>query len=656
MDHSSYTHNDGPSRMLVPETAQHDDDLLNTVLDIPIDKNRIVTRAPAEPFRLTFLDATCLVINRTIGTGIFSGPQEVMKGCRSPGIAILMWCLGCAYGLVGSHVYVEYGLNVPRYVVNGVEQSVPRSGGELHYLQYVFQWPRYRKGTIMLSGVMFGICFICVGNMASNCIDCALRILQAANPEKSALDLSKGSVYGIAIAIATITCFIHAFSRRGGIVLNNVLAFVKVFLMISMIISTWVVAGGWSGIWGYRQNHMNDDLDKEVLESDSGASGYGQAFITVVFAYFGFYQPNYTQNPRRNLPRSVWWGMGIISVLYIAVNICYMIIVPASAQIHNNVAQEFFRRIFDNDRQANRTLNAFLAISSFGNIVVWTFTAARMKQEIAKQCFIPFAGFFAKNKDFSLGRFLVWLESGGRHPHGRRITFLNPQNHREKTPVGALVLHLATCIALLMATYGASVNNAYIILSKLFTYILAGWFGSFLAIGILILHFHGPPTTQPIQTPNYNQVPEQEPVQKSWSQMIKGTVNPKVGIVCAILYLIGNMFLVTMTWVPPHDRGSQRGLHGRKKFVYMTEPEFESALRSREVVELDDASRRHRGGLILCHETIYKGWQGTETKDLETPAVGDRHGSIALGRRLPSHDGGQGMSGAGLEGTDFDRS
>lgn len=32
---------------------------------------------------------------------------------------------------------------------------------------------------------------------------------------------------------------------------------------------------------GYRQNHMNDDLDKEVLESDSGASGYGQAFITV---------------------------------------------------------------------------------------------------------------------------------------------------------------------------------------------------------------------------------------------------------------------------------------------------------------------------------------------------------------------------------------
>ena len=51
--------------------------------------------------------------------------------------------------------------------------------------------------------------------------------------------------------------------------------------MIAMIISTWVVTGGWSGIWGLRQNGMNDEFHEGVIESDSGASGYGQAFITV---------------------------------------------------------------------------------------------------------------------------------------------------------------------------------------------------------------------------------------------------------------------------------------------------------------------------------------------------------------------------------------
>lgn len=46
---------------------QDDGNLLNTVLNMPVRKDRIVTRTPEEPFRLTFVDVTCLVVNRTIG-------------------------------------------------------------------------------------------------------------------------------------------------------------------------------------------------------------------------------------------------------------------------------------------------------------------------------------------------------------------------------------------------------------------------------------------------------------------------------------------------------------------------------------------------------------------------------------------------------------
>ena len=50
-------------------------------------------------------------------------------------------------------------------------------------------------------------------------------------------------------------------------------------------------------------------------------------------------------------------------------------------QMQRNVAEEFFARIFDSsDNRAQKTVDAFLAISSLGNVVVWTFTAARMKQ------------------------------------------------------------------------------------------------------------------------------------------------------------------------------------------------------------------------------------------------------------------------------------
>lgn len=216
-----------------------------------------------------------------------------MKGARTPAIALLMWFCGCIYCLAGSHVFLEYGLNVPRYVIDGVEQSVPRSGGELHYLQYVFSHPRYKKDTIVLISVMFGLSFICVGNMASNCIDCALRLLALANmhnaPE-STTDTTAGYnsrhealVRGIAIAIATVTCFIHAFSRRGGIILNNVFAVVKLLFLVSIVLATWVVAGGRTGLYGFTAGTEADDIKPPPPPpgSDEEHNSFAQAFLFV---------------------------------------------------------------------------------------------------------------------------------------------------------------------------------------------------------------------------------------------------------------------------------------------------------------------------------------------------------------------------------------
>jgi len=58
-----------------------------------------------------------------------------------------------------------------------------------------------------------------------------------------------------------------------------------------------------------------------------------------------------------------------------------MIVVPQATQIEKNVAGEFFARtlgmVDPQDKQPTRILSAFMAISSFGNIMVMTFVAAR---------------------------------------------------------------------------------------------------------------------------------------------------------------------------------------------------------------------------------------------------------------------------------------
>lgn len=93
-------------------------------------------------------------------------------------------------------------------------------------------------------GCLFGISFICVGNMAGNSIICALRLLQAANPGVPAEDFSNGTVRGIAIAIAVLACFIHTVSRRGGILLNNIFALIKVGILLLIIATACAVSRG----------------------------------------------------------------------------------------------------------------------------------------------------------------------------------------------------------------------------------------------------------------------------------------------------------------------------------------------------------------------------------------------------------------------------
>ncbi|KAH6991863.1 amino acid permease-domain-containing protein [Fusarium venenatum] len=694
----------GDSRRPENEVNPNDGDLARMFEGMPINKKQFVTEAPTEPFKLTYIDVTCLVINRMIGTGIFDSPKAVMMGVGSPGIAILFWLCGCVYALAGAQVYVEYGLNVPRYVIDGVEQSVPRSGGDLHYLQYVFPWPRYKKGIVMLSGVLYGISFICIGNMAGNCINCAFRLVEAANPGKKPSDLNEGTIRGIAIVIAIFPCLIHAFSRRGGILLNNLLAFIKVLMLIFMIIATWAVAGGPKGVEGIPD--VPEDLTHEPEPYDEG-NAHAQAFLSIIFAFSGFNQPNYVlgeiKHPRRTYPRSMWWGVSLVSILYMAVNICYMIVVPKEDQQKRNVAQAFFYTVFDATTQQEqytikRAVNAFLAISAFGNIVVMTYTAARMKQEIAKQGFLPFTSFFAKNRDVSLGKFLMWLErgerkstnqpvgngqgydprkvAGNRKKGSRFFMFLNPSNHREKTPVGALVLHFASCIVLILATYNSSAENAYAVLSRLVAYLTSAWFGFFLSLGILILRFRGPPTTQPTLTRQHREVLNQGTFQRSWAWMTRGSVNSKLSILCGGLYLVGNLYPIITGWVPYNLESpawwvvpviswcvlsfaalwflgfigvAKYKCHtGRSKFIYLCEPEFglaeSSEYRKRsggcsDLPSSECGGRGHHGGLVLLHETIYTGWEGIETEQMFSHGADITDDILHPAQSMPVHGG-----------------
>ncbi|SPN98972.1 related to high affinity methionine permease [Cephalotrichum gorgonifer] len=667
-----------------------------------VDPDQIVTNAPSAQFRLGYLDVTCLILNHVIGSGIFNSPGQVMKGTNSTGAGLLLWFVGIVVGLCGVHVYVEYGLNVPRYVIDGEEKQVPRSGGDLHYLHYVFRRPRYKENTVLFFPCVYGIAFICLGSMAGNSVSFAARALKASHPEEEYV-LPGGTVRGIAIAAAFATCFIHTISRRGGIVLNNIIALVKVGILLLIIFTAIAVsAGGISrkngeAVPSVFDHNLKlpaafDPIPENPYPASGGANGYAQAFLAIIFAYSGFNQTNYVlgevNRPRKTYPISMMTGALVIAVLYMAVNVCYMVVVPMEDQVRvrTNVAEEFFKLTYGalgNEDTGVRIFNAFLAISSLGNLIVMTFTAARMKQEIAKQGFLPFAKFFAQDYDLSLGRLLLWLRTRGWLSSVLRHKWLSPEAHTEKTPVGAFILHLASCIVLILATWGLSPDGAYELLTSAWVYLFPAVFGFFLAAGILILRFSSPPEAAPISTELYHphdSVPgTQAAAQRTWTSMTGRSVNPTLSVVCAVVYLLGSAYPVIVSWVPPptspdpsrkDEEGkaawfvipavsvavlgfgalwflgfltyAKRREHRRhQEFVIERYPEFEWAE--------DDGgdAKRMAGGLVLVHETVSLLWKGRELGRMMRGA--DDFSRMDRGTNGGAFGGGGGLNGLGVE-------
>lgn len=74
MEHLGVARNVESPLQSTPERDNHESrEFLQDVLQMPVAEDRIVTSAPEEPFRLTFIDVTCLLVNRAIG--MYSNPR-----------------------------------------------------------------------------------------------------------------------------------------------------------------------------------------------------------------------------------------------------------------------------------------------------------------------------------------------------------------------------------------------------------------------------------------------------------------------------------------------------------------------------------------------------------------------------------------------------
>ncbi|KAL9123886.1 MAG: hypothetical protein Q9217_006728 [Psora testacea] len=440
--------------------------------------NQILLRVPPESQKMGSFTVMCLILNRTIGktmsyreirfhcidhlegSGIYVSPAIVLQATNSTGVSLFLWTLGAIFGVSGVLVWLELGLSIPKFQPpeqalepqregEGAFESVPRSGGEKNYLEYIYKDPQFR------TTCMYGLVFVVLGNLAGNAIAFGMYVMEAAGIPGHA-----PAIRGLAIAALTVACLLHAAWRRGGIIVNNVLAVIKALTLVAIIGIGFAAAAGASfgnGPVGKMTVTNNLDVDKSFSRPSGRVANYSGSILFVIYSYSGFKQPFYVlsevSEPKKRFPRAAIGTMLLAGILFILTNVAYLCAVSKDQVLASklDMATVFFENLFGNERQE------------------------AIKQEIAKEGILPFSLFFARSTVTPY----AWLK--------KRFRFSRVDEPLEQSPAAALFLHWIFSIIMVAATASTPPSVAYRVLVSLYAYTLVVLVGFFVATGVLVL-------------------------------------------------------------------------------------------------------------------------------------------------------------------------
>ncbi|KAL5614803.1 hypothetical protein BROUX41_004892 [Berkeleyomyces rouxiae] len=394
-----------------------------------------------EDRKLGVMSTALLIINRMVGTGIFSNPASVIRGTDSVGAALIFWVLGAFMTMAGLFVYLEFGT------------ALPRSGGEKVYLERVYRKPVY------LATCIFAVQFVLFAVSTSNSISFSSYVLFAATGDEK---IGSWANRGIAVGIVTMVSCIHAFTPRAGIYIGNGLGAFKLVLLL------FVICSGFSALGGHRKvpdPHNFSSFDggssrssENDLSTSATAAGYATALLQVLYSYSGWENANYVLTevrvPERTLKRAAPMATMIVMVCYILANVAYFAVFNKAdmAQMDVILAAKFFEAVYGAGNFSSKVMPVFVAMSAMGNIFAQTFAMPRVKQELAKQGILPFSRFFSSDWPF-------------------------------QAPSTAILLHWIFSVVLIL---GSSTSDTYTFVTSIFIY-SGNWIKLFLAIGLLYL-------------------------------------------------------------------------------------------------------------------------------------------------------------------------
>lgn len=330
-----------------------------------------------------------LIINKIIGTGIYSIPSLIYEKTGSVALSLLLWLSGGIITFSGLSVYLEFGL------------ELPHNGGEKNYLQRVWRRPKRLIETV------YAMPSFLLGISSANSYAFGKYVLFAFGLK----EINDWDARWIACGVITFAVYLHVSHTKLSTRIFTALGIIKI-LILSMIIliGALVQLDIWSLDYDKPDNFHNiwenyDDFQPNIYS-------YAVAMLQVIYAFKGWENANYVlseiKDPQRTLKFAAPLSVFITTVFYFLVNLSYFIVIPKAEYKDSGVliAGIFFTKIFG-ESTSSKILPILIALSNLGNIMAVSFSAPRITQALAKEHLIPFSSTFKSLTNSMLSHWLL---------------------------------------------------------------------------------------------------------------------------------------------------------------------------------------------------------------------------------------------------------
>jgi len=238
--------------------------------------------------QLGFFDAVCMMVGIVIGVGIYESPPRVAANVSDPTALLMAWALGGVLAFIGALCYAE------------LATAYPRSGGDYVYLSRAYgSWVGFLYGWAELLVIRTGS----IAAMSFVFSDYMTRIAPL-GPRSSV-------VY--AVCIVGLLSLVNVRGVREGKWTQNALTVSKV-LGISIIVLIGVFSTLTPG--------------SSPSASSISSGSFPLAMIFVLWTYGGWHENAYiaaeVKQPQRTIPRSLLFGTGFVTLMYLAINWAFL--------------------------------------------------------------------------------------------------------------------------------------------------------------------------------------------------------------------------------------------------------------------------------------------------------------------------------------------